>query len=109
MNLHPDGMASREPQIASEKSESKLNYAYAQNTVLRTLDRKVLEKGLRTQWKFFSEDDVMFGSLNIRGGYVGHDMCTWRKDISSSGPKDILNLKEFLAEKTLHFWEVSSA
>ncbi|TGO39914.1 hypothetical protein BHYA_0045g00070 [Botrytis hyacinthi] len=105
MNLHPDGMASREPQTASEKSESKLKYAYAQNTVLRTLDQKVLDKGLRTRWKFFSEDDVMFGSLSIRGGYVVHDMCTWRKDISSSSPKDILNLKQCLAEKALHFWE----
>ncbi|KAF7902413.1 hypothetical protein EAF00_002316 [Botryotinia globosa] len=106
MNLHPDGMASREPQTASERAEIKIKYAYTQNTALRTLDRKVLDKGLQTQWKFFSEDDVMFGSLSIRGGYVAHDMFTWRKDISSSSPKDILNLKQCLAEKALRFWEL---
>ncbi|KAF7953870.1 uncharacterized protein EAE97_001269 [Botrytis byssoidea] len=105
MNLHPDGKASRESQTALERAESKLKYAYSQNTVLRTLDRKVLDKGLQAQWNFFSEDDVMFGSLSIRGGYVAHDMLTRRKDISSSSPKDILNLKQCLAEKALSFWE----
>ncbi|TGO18586.1 hypothetical protein BTUL_0009g01060 [Botrytis tulipae] len=105
MDSQPDGITSREPQTASKKSESKLRYAYTQNTVLRTLDQKILDKGLQTQWKFFSEDDVMFGPLSIRGGYVAHDMFTWRKDISSSSPKDILNLKQCLAEKALSFWE----
>ncbi|TGO66002.1 hypothetical protein BOTNAR_0070g00020 [Botryotinia narcissicola] len=87
------------------KGRLKLKYAYSQNAILRTLDRKVLDKGLQTQWKFFSEDDVMFGSLSIRGGHVAYDMLTWRKDISSSSPKDILNLKQCLAEKALSFWE----
>lgn len=109
MSLQPDQTVSQEPQTASKKAESRLKYALAQNAALRTLDRKVLDEGLRMQWKFFSEDDKMFGSLNIRGGYVAHNFGTWRKDISSSSPKDILNLKQYLAIKVLAFWEVSSA
>ncbi|TGO28921.1 hypothetical protein BPAE_0021g00460 [Botrytis paeoniae] len=73
MNPQPGGMASQEPQTASNKSESKSKYAFTQNAVLRTLDRKILDEGLRKQWRFFSEDDTMFGSLDIRGGYVAHD------------------------------------
>ncbi|TGO81903.1 hypothetical protein BPOR_0977g00020 [Botrytis porri] len=105
MEPQPKNLASQKPQTASNKSESKSKYAFTQNTVLSALDRTLLEKGLRKQWKFFSEDDKMFGSLDVRGGYIAHDMCTWRKDISSSSPKDILNLKQCLAGKALRFWE----
>ncbi|KAM0128228.1 hypothetical protein ACHAP3_008449 [Botrytis cinerea] len=105
MNPQPDGLASQEPQTASNKSASESEYAFTQTSVLSTLDRKVLNKGLRTQWRFFSEDDKMFGSLDIRGGYVAHDMGTWRQNVSSSSPKDILNLKRSLAAKVFHFWE----
>ncbi|KAK6612082.1 hypothetical protein H4I96_01295 [Botrytis cinerea] len=105
MNPQPDGLASQEPQTASNKSASESEYVFTQTSVLSTLDRKVLNKGLRTQWRFFSEDDKMFGSLDIRGGYVAHDMGTWRQNVSSSSPKDILNLKRSLAAKVFHFWE----
>ncbi|KAF7888564.1 uncharacterized protein EAF02_003105 [Botrytis sinoallii] len=77
MSLQPDKTVSQQPQTTSKKSESRLKYAFAQNTALRALDRKVLEEGLRMQWKFFSEDDKMFGSLSIRGGYVAHNIGTW--------------------------------
>ncbi|TGO72548.1 hypothetical protein BELL_0442g00050 [Botrytis elliptica] len=105
MSLQPDKTVSQQPQTASKKSESRLKYAFARNPALRTLDRKVLDEGLRMHWRFFSEDDKMFGSLSIRGGYVAHNFGTWRKDISSSSPKDILNLKQYLAIKVLAFWE----
>ncbi|KAF5868668.1 uncharacterized protein Bfra_012316 [Botrytis fragariae] len=105
MNPRLNGLASQKPQTASNKSESESKYAFTQKIVLRTLDRKILDEGLRKQWKFFSEDDKMFGSLNIRGGYIAHDMCIWRKYISSSSPKDVLNLKQCLAEKAWRFWE----
>ncbi|KAF7961110.1 hypothetical protein EAE96_000777 [Botrytis aclada] len=47
----------------------------------------------------------MFGSLTIRGGYIAHGMGTMSKDVSSSSPKDILNLKEHLATKAMGFLE----
>ncbi|TGO45187.1 hypothetical protein BCON_0414g00020 [Botryotinia convoluta] len=79
MNLQPNGLAPQKPQTASNKSESESEYAFTQNTVLSTVNRKVLDEGLRKQWKFFSEDDKI--------------------------PKDILNLKQYLAAKVLRFWE----
>ncbi|TEY71213.1 hypothetical protein BOTCAL_0098g00020 [Botryotinia calthae] len=105
MNPQPDDLASQEPQTASNNSESESDNAFTQTSVLSTLDRKVLDEDLRTQWKIFSEDDKTFGSLDIKGGYVAHDMGTWRQNVSSCSPKDILSLKRTLAAKVFHFWE----